>query len=123
MWDSGTMFLWFMLATLAIISGWKIATVLVVFGIYSIDAIYVIGNRIKNKKNPLQWDSTHLHHRLLSLWWSKKKTLIFLYSFSFIFWVISLFMEKTWKIILFIIISFFVFFSTYLIAKWKQNEK
>lgn len=42
MWDSGTMFLGFMLATLAIISGWKIATVLAVFGIYAVDAIYVV---------------------------------------------------------------------------------
>jgi UDP-N-acetylmuramyl pentapeptide phosphotransferase/UDP-N-acetylglucosamine-1-phosphate transferase len=46
------MFLGFMLASLAIISGGKIATVLVVFGIYSIDAIYVILNRLKNKKSP-----------------------------------------------------------------------
>ena len=42
MWDSWTMFLAFMLATLSIIAGWKVATVLVVFGIYFIDAFYVI---------------------------------------------------------------------------------
>jgi len=40
------MFLGFMLATLAIISGGKIATVLAVFGIYAVDAIYVIFRRI-----------------------------------------------------------------------------
>jgi len=44
--DSGTMFLGFMLATLAIISGGKIATVLAVFGIYAVDAIYVIVRRL-----------------------------------------------------------------------------
>jgi UDP-N-acetylmuramyl pentapeptide phosphotransferase/UDP-N-acetylglucosamine-1-phosphate transferase len=47
------MFLAFMLSSLAIISGGKIATVLVVFGIYSVDALYVIFHRLKNKKNPL----------------------------------------------------------------------
>jgi len=44
--DSGTMFLGFMLATLAIISGGKIATVLAVFGIYAVDAVYVIVRRL-----------------------------------------------------------------------------
>jgi len=40
------MFLGFMLATLAIISGGKVATVLAVFGIYAVDAIYVIMRRL-----------------------------------------------------------------------------
>jgi len=42
-----------MLASLAIISGGKIATVLVVFGIYTVDAIYVVFRRLYNKKNPM----------------------------------------------------------------------
>jgi UDP-N-acetylmuramyl pentapeptide phosphotransferase/UDP-N-acetylglucosamine-1-phosphate transferase len=48
------MYLGFMLATIAIIAGGKIATVLVVFGIYSVDAIYVIFSRLLAKKNPLK---------------------------------------------------------------------
>ena len=52
--DSGTMFLGFMLATIAIISGGKIATVLVVFGIYAVDALYVVIRRIMRRKNPLK---------------------------------------------------------------------
>jgi len=35
-----------MLASIAIISGGKVATVLVVFGIYSVDAVYVILRRL-----------------------------------------------------------------------------
>lgn len=123
MWDSGTMFLAFMLATLAIISGGKIATVLVVFGIYSIDAIYVIFNRIKNKKNPLSWDFTHLHHRLLNIGLSKDMVLIFVFISSFIFWFSSLFLDKLWKIILFVIIIFFVIFIPKIISKIIKNEK
>lgn len=52
--DSGTMFLAFMIATLAIISGGKIATVATVLGMYIIDAFYVILMRLYNKKNPLK---------------------------------------------------------------------
>ena len=110
MWDSWTMFLWFMLATLAIISGWKIATVLVVFWIYSVDAIYVIAKRLLNKKNPLQWDFSHLHHRLLKIWLTKNQVLWLVYSLSFIFWSTALFLDRTWKIIVFLIIVVVVVF-------------
>lgn len=123
MWDSGTMFLGFMLASLAIISWGKIATVLVVFGIYAIDAIYVIVTRLKNKKNPLSWDFTHLHHRLLGLWWSKNQVLIFLFSFSFLFWVTSLFLDKGGKVILFVFMIFFVIFFPRILAKFLPHEK
>lgn len=110
MWDSWTMFLWFMLATLAIIAWWKIATVLVVFGIYSVDAIYVIIKRIINKKNPLQWDFTHLHHRLLEIWLTRIWVLSLVYSLSFLFWITALFLDKNWKIVVFLIIVIVVIF-------------
>lgn len=123
MWDSWTMFLAFMLASLSIISGWKIATVLIVFWIYAVDAIYVILRRIYNKKSPLKWDFTHLHHRLLDLWMTKNQVLIFVYSFSFLFWLIGLFLNKLWKIIIFVFIVFFVIFINRIIHKFKNYEK
>ncbi len=110
MWDSGTMFLGFMLATLAIIAWGKIATVLVVFWIYAVDAIYVIIKRILNNKNPLQWDFSHLHHRLLDIWLKKKQVLWLVYSLSFLFWLTALFLDRTWKIIVFFIIVAVVVF-------------
>ena len=110
MWDSGTMFLGFMLATIAIISGWKIATVLVVFGIYIVDTIYVILSRLSSWQNPLKWDTNHLHHRLLKLWLSKKEVLYLIYFLSFIFGLTALFLNKIGKIIVFIIIVFIVIF-------------
>lgn len=126
MWDSWTMFLWFMLASLAIIAWWKIATVLIVFWIYSVDAVYVVINRIKNNKSPLSWDQSHLHYRLLNIWLSKKQVLIYIYTFSFLFWISSLFLDKFWKILIFIIIIFFVIFSPkiqklFKISKSKKN--
>ncbi|NVP17985.1 undecaprenyl/decaprenyl-phosphate alpha-N-acetylglucosaminyl 1-phosphate transferase [Candidatus Gracilibacteria bacterium] len=108
--DSGTMFLGFMLATLAIIAGGKIATVLVVFGIYSVDAIYVIIRRILNKKSPLSGDFTHLHHRLLDIGLTKKQVLLSVYSLSFFFGLTALFLDKSGKIIVFGIIIIVVVF-------------
>ena len=125
MWDSWTMFLGFMLASLAIISGWKIATVLVVFWIYSVDAIYVILRRLYNKKSPLSWDFTHLHHRLLDIWLSKLQVLSVIFTLSFFFWITALFLDKTWKIIVFVIIIFVVIFINEFIRfiKWKYAKK
>ena len=120
MWDSGTMFLGFMLATLAIISGWKIATVLAVFWIYAVDAIYVIVRRLWKWKNPLNGDFTHLHHRLQDIGFSHNQILVLVFSLSFFFWVTALFLDRTWKIIVFLIIAFFVIFLSYI---WERVKK
>ena len=48
------MFLGFMIATLAIVSGGKIATASIVLGMYFIDAFYVIIRRIRSGKNPMK---------------------------------------------------------------------
>jgi UDP-GlcNAc:undecaprenyl-phosphate GlcNAc-1-phosphate transferase len=123
MWDSWTMFLGFMLATLAIIAGWKIATVLVVFWIYSVDAVYVLLRRILNKKSPLKKDFTHLHHRLLDKWLTNKQILILIYSLSFFFWITALFLDKVWKIIVFWIIVFVVVFINNIVEEFKKLKK
>lgn len=120
MWDSGTMFLGFMLATIAIISGWKVATVLAVFGIYAVDAIYVIARRILKWKNPLSWDFTHLHHRLLDVGFTKNQILILVFSLSFFFWITALFLDRTGKIIVFVIIALFVVFLSYILQRVKK---
>lgn len=120
MWDSWTMFLWFMLATLAIISWWKIATVLVVFWIYSVDSIYVLVNRLVKKKSLLKWDFTHLHHRLWDIWLTRRQILTLVYSLSFFFWITALFLDRTGKIIVFWIIVFVVVFLNNIIEKIKK---
>lgn len=108
MWDSWTMFLGFMLATLAIISGGKIATVLAVFGIYSVDALYVVARRLLRWKNPMRGDFTHLHHRLQHIGFSQNQVLGIVFSLSFFFGISALFLDKTGKIIVFCIIALFV---------------
>jgi len=120
MWDSGTMFLWFMLASIAIISGWKVATVLVVFGIYSVDAVYVILRRLLKWKNPMKWDFTHLHHRLLKLWVTKNQVLLMTYSLSFLFGISALFLDRVWKIIVFAVIVVVVIFMNKLVEVFRK---
>lgn len=120
MWDSGTMFLGFMLATLAIISGGKIATVLAVFGIYAVDAVYVLVRRFIRGKNPLKGDFTHLHHRLQDAGFTKDQILTLVFSLSFFFWVTALFLDRTGKIVVFCIIAVFVMFLSYIVRRIKK---
>lgn len=123
MWDSGTMFLWFMLASFGIVYWWKIATVFIVFWIYIIDAIYVLIKRIINKKNPFIWDNTHLHHRLMNIWLNQKQIVFFVWISSFLFGFFSLFLDKIWKIILFIFIIFYVLFINLFLLKIIKDEE
>ncbi|MDP2090386.1 MAG: MraY family glycosyltransferase [Candidatus Gracilibacteria bacterium] len=121
--DSGTMFLGFMLATLAIIAGGKVATVLVVFGIYSVDAVYVIIRRLINKKNPLNGDFTHLHHRLQEIGLTREQVLGLVYSLSFLFGLTALFLDKTGKIIVFGVIIVVVIFINKIAEKLLKGKK
>jgi UDP-GlcNAc:undecaprenyl-phosphate/decaprenyl-phosphate GlcNAc-1-phosphate transferase len=70
---SGSFFMGFALAVLAIIAGTKIATALLVLAVPIIDFLWVIGERIKNNKSIFRADKRHLHYKLLQLGWSEKK--------------------------------------------------
>ena len=71
-WGGGALAGYF-LAVLAIISGAKVATALIVLGVPLMDVVYAIVRRIWSGKNPVWGDDQHLHHRLLRIGWSKRK--------------------------------------------------
>lgn len=73
----GAMFMGFSLAILAIFSGTKIATALLVLAIPLIDFLWVIGERLKNNRSLFQADMNHLHYKLLELGWSQKKVVLY----------------------------------------------
>lgn len=97
--DSGSMFLGFMIAVAAIISGGKVATALLVLGIPILDALWVIARRIFNKKSPMQADKYHLHHRFLSAGLNQKQTVIILYTISASFGIVALQNDTRGKVI------------------------
>jgi len=77
---SGSMFMGFILAALAIFAGTKIATALLVMAIPIIDAVWVMAERIKSGNSIFKSDNRHLHHKLLDLGWSQKKIALFFFS-------------------------------------------
>ncbi|MCL5795263.1 MAG: undecaprenyl/decaprenyl-phosphate alpha-N-acetylglucosaminyl 1-phosphate transferase [Patescibacteria group bacterium] len=88
--DSGSMFLGFMIAVAAIISGGKIATALLVLGIPILDAFWVILRRIFTGKSPMTADNLHLHHRLLQAGLNQKQTVIVFYFIAALFGIFAL---------------------------------
>jgi len=106
---SGETFLGFLLGILAIISGGKFATLLLVLGIPILDLIWVIFRRIfKEKKSPMIADRKHLHYRLLDFGFSHKKAVIFLWLVSLSFGLIGLLFPTT-KIKIFALIFLIIF--------------
>jgi len=67
----------FLLAILSILSGAKLATMIIVLGVPMMDAIYTIIRRITSGKSPVWGDRGHLHHKLMDLGWGKRRVSIF----------------------------------------------
>lgn len=93
---SGEMFLGLMLGILAIISGSKIAILLLILGIPILDLIWVIFRRIfKEKHSPFQADRKHLHFRLLDFGFSHRGAVIFLWLLSLVFGLVGILFPTT----------------------------
>jgi len=72
----------YFLAVLAILSGAKMATAILVLGVPLIDAIYSMIRRVLQGKSPVWGDRGHLHHKLMDLGWGKRRIAIF-------YWLVS----------------------------------
>jgi UDP-GlcNAc:undecaprenyl-phosphate/decaprenyl-phosphate GlcNAc-1-phosphate transferase len=97
--DTGSTFLGFTLAVLAIFSGGKVATTFLVLGVPILDAFWVILRRISRKKSPMKGDLGHLHHRFLVAGFSKRQTLLTIYLFCALFGMIAVFVNSSTKLI------------------------
>jgi UDP-GlcNAc:undecaprenyl-phosphate GlcNAc-1-phosphate transferase len=106
--DIGSMFIGFMLAIFAIISGGKFATAALVLGFPILDTIWVISRRLLNKQPVWQADRRHFHHRLLDAGLSQRQAVIFLYIVSIFFGFIALQSNTREKLYLFISLLLFM---------------
>ncbi|MCK5460688.1 undecaprenyl/decaprenyl-phosphate alpha-N-acetylglucosaminyl 1-phosphate transferase [Candidatus Gracilibacteria bacterium] len=106
--DSGSQLLGFLLAVMAIFSGAKIATTLLVLALPILDFFIVILRRIIiDRKSPFQGDLNHLHHNLARKL-SEKWATLFLLLVSFLFGGIAVFLVGTQKLIALLFATVFV---------------
>ncbi len=103
---SGSTILAYLLAILAILSGAKLATALLVLAIPTVDFVYTVYRRISTGHSPVLGDRGHLHHRLYDdLGWSHQKISLFYILGSVILGAIALFVDTQSKIFALIIVS------------------
>jgi len=97
--EGGSLYIGFVLGVLAIISGAKIATTLLVMGIPILDVAWVIVRRLFWEKRSLaQADRRHLHHRLLDVGLSHRQVVLVLYIITASFGITSLFLGTRGKL-------------------------
>jgi UDP-GlcNAc:undecaprenyl-phosphate GlcNAc-1-phosphate transferase len=101
---SGSTILAFMLATLAILSGAKIATAILVLAIPTIDFFYTFIRRVVSGKSPVWGDRGHLHHKLLDIGWSHPKITLFYMLVSVILGAVALTADPSGKIFITLIV-------------------
>ncbi|MDO8529349.1 MAG: MraY family glycosyltransferase [bacterium] len=105
---SGSMFMGFALASLAIFAGTKMATALLVMAIPIINAFWVIGERIKSGKSNIKSDNRHIHCKLLELGWSPKKISLLFYSATILIALIALNTRAIGKMVAMILVAIIV---------------
>jgi UDP-GlcNAc:undecaprenyl-phosphate/decaprenyl-phosphate GlcNAc-1-phosphate transferase len=117
--EGGSLFTGFMLGCLAVVSGGKIATTLLVMGIPMLDIVRVVFLRIKKGKPIYVGDSEHLHFRLVQSGFSQKQAVLLFYSIAFLFGITTLFLQSSEKLIALI----FLFVLMLLLGVWFTRKK
>jgi UDP-GlcNAc:undecaprenyl-phosphate/decaprenyl-phosphate GlcNAc-1-phosphate transferase len=121
--DTGSTFLGFMIATLAIFSGGKVATAFLVLGIPILDMVWVVLRRIWNGQKFWHGDSKHMHHRLLDIGFSERKvvTLYLMITAFFGVTAVALVNNEQKFFMLIGLVTLMVIFATVLILVPKKR--
>jgi UDP-GlcNAc:undecaprenyl-phosphate GlcNAc-1-phosphate transferase len=119
--ESGSLFAGFALGVLAIISGSKVATSLLIFALPALDVVWVVFQRLRRGRSPFQADRTHLHFRLIDRGWSTRQVVLFLYLLTAGFGAAGLLLQSKQKFIALIIAVGVLGLMGVLVSKRKQD--
>lgn len=121
--DIGVIIYGFTLGYMALIGGAKIGMVMAVLSPMILDSIWVVIHRmVRMRKSPVHGDYTHLHHRLLTLWWTRSEIRIVVWSWSLIMMVLML-LQWTNSLNKVVIFGMFAvaFFATHIYLYWYKK--
>ncbi|MBI2485243.1 undecaprenyl/decaprenyl-phosphate alpha-N-acetylglucosaminyl 1-phosphate transferase [Candidatus Uhrbacteria bacterium] len=89
--EGGSTFVGYLLGTLAIISGSKVAMALLVLGIPGMDLLSVVAQRLRGGWHAVvEGDRRHLHYRLLDKGWSQPRVVFFYIIVALLFSLVAL---------------------------------
>ncbi|MFA6486699.1 MAG: MraY family glycosyltransferase [Candidatus Magasanikbacteria bacterium] len=106
--ESGSLFLGFMLGVLAVISGGKFATALLVMAVPILDLIWVIASRLRHGKSIADGDRRHLHFRLVDAGLTQRQAVLLYYLIAIIFGITTIFLQSLGKITVLLALGFLI---------------
>lgn len=121
--EGGSLFTGFMLGVLAILSGGKIATALLILGLPIIDIVWVLLRRKWIDKRPLfSGDASHLHYQLRLFGMSDRSIVLLYYSITLLFGLSTLWFSGITKLV--VLLSLVVISVALLgIVFWKTKQQ
>lgn len=122
--EGGSTFVGYLLGILAVISGGKLATALLVLGIPLLDAIWVVARRFRTGgvKNIFVGDRKHLHHRLFDLGLGQRQVVLIYVCVASAFGATTLFFQSREKLVALIILVFIMLLSAYLFSRREKGQ-
>jgi UDP-GlcNAc:undecaprenyl-phosphate/decaprenyl-phosphate GlcNAc-1-phosphate transferase len=98
----------YFLAVLAILSGAKVATAILVLGVPLLDAVYSVIRRVLQGRSPVWGDRGHLHHKLMDLGWGKRRIALFYWLVSGLLGVVALSLNSEQKLYTIVLLAVMV---------------
>lgn len=132
--DSGSLFLGFMIAVIALL-GFKVTTLtsfvipITILAIPIFDTVLAIFRRLLKGESIGTPDKEHFHHQLLKMKFSTRTSLIIIYSINIMFSAISIFYvigDKKESVVLYLLLMLlllFVILKTDILYAHKKNKK
>lgn len=120
---SGSMFLGFLIAVLAIVAGTKIATALLVLSLPVADAIFVVWQRFRDGVPITEPDKRHLHYKLMSLGWSEQHIAGFFFGVTAVIAVIALNTRTLGKFTALLLMLGLIFFLLFMVDRQTRMKK
>lgn len=123
--EGGSTFVGFLIGTLAVISGGKIATAALVLGVPIMDVAWVILRRWKSGgiRNVFKGDRKHLHHRLLALGWTPEQVVAGYALVAASFGAAALFLQSREKLLAMLaLMLLMLFLAAFLVARERSSH-
>lgn len=116
----------FLIAVLAILSGAKLASVILVILVPLIDSLWAVVRRIMDRRSPVWGDKFHLHHQLLRIGWTIPQICILYYGLTFFFGLLALNLDsegKFFAIATLGVLTFSILFTIFILLQKLATKK
>jgi len=121
--QGGSLFTGFLLGSLAIISGSKIATTLLVVGIPMLDVLRVVIRRHQKKQSIVTGDKEHLHFQLLHSGFSQRQAVLLFYAIALLFGLTALFLQDRQQLIALFFLLALMVVAGFWVARGEQKKE